>query len=377
MIKTIEFYILSFISIVLQFIFLSILKEFNEEFLKYIEITILSQIIISILGSIQFYIESYKNQKIINIQKNFFYLFSIIIILISFFYIIQNFIFFLFFITALGSMATMLLNTAYFARFNLQRLNTYYVFVLILLKTVTLYIVYIYDLRFYYSIILINIISMIGIFFFTVKFHLKKRGFSIISLLNNFLGTSLTTIDKLYCNKFLSNLSADYFIIFKIASFFQYLTEVIYRKERFEITSGIKNINQKNIFLKFITCFFFIGIAYLLIKNIFLLEQLFIQMNMELIYSLFVIIENYALEFVIISLAFLINSISGLKYDYIYKNFSKNKLLYINLITLIIFIILIIFSKNILELCLSFILVHVINFLLIGMYYIRIKKHDK
>ena len=85
MIKTIEFYILSFISIVLQFIFLSILKEFNEEFLKYIEITVLSQIIISILGSIQFYIESYKNQKIINIQKNFFYLFSIIIILISFF----------------------------------------------------------------------------------------------------------------------------------------------------------------------------------------------------------------------------------------------------------------------------------------------------
>ena len=150
MIKTIEFYILSFISIVLQFIFLSILKEFNEEFLKYIEITVLSQIIISILGSIQFYIESYKNQKIINIQKNFFYLFSIIIILISFFYIVQNFIFFLFFITALGSMATMLLNTAYFARFNLQRLNTYYVFILILLKTVALYIVYIYDLSQYY-----------------------------------------------------------------------------------------------------------------------------------------------------------------------------------------------------------------------------------
>ena len=45
MIKTIEFYFLSFISILLQFIFLSILKEFNEEFLKYIEITVLSQII--------------------------------------------------------------------------------------------------------------------------------------------------------------------------------------------------------------------------------------------------------------------------------------------------------------------------------------------
>ena len=74
MIKTIEFYILSFLSIILQFIFLSILKEFNEEFLKYIEITILSQIIISIIGSIQFYIESYNNQKIINIQKKFYYL---------------------------------------------------------------------------------------------------------------------------------------------------------------------------------------------------------------------------------------------------------------------------------------------------------------
>ena len=98
---------------------------------------------------------------------------------------------------------------------------------------------------------------------------------------------------------------------------------------------------------------------------------------MELIYSLFVIIENYNFEFVIISLAFLINSISGLKYDYIYKNFSKNKLLYINLSNLIMFIILIIFSENILELCLSFIFVQVINFLLIGMYYIRIKKHDK
>ena len=96
MIKTIEFYILSFISIILQFIFLSILKEFNEEFLKYIEITILSQIIISIIGSIQFYIESYNNQKIIKIQKKFYYLFSIIVILISFFYIFQNFIFFYF-----------------------------------------------------------------------------------------------------------------------------------------------------------------------------------------------------------------------------------------------------------------------------------------
>lgn len=75
MVKTIEFYFLSCIGIILQFLFLSILKEYDEEFLKYIEITVLSQTIISIFGSIQFYIYKKNNRKTFNINKIFLYIF--------------------------------------------------------------------------------------------------------------------------------------------------------------------------------------------------------------------------------------------------------------------------------------------------------------
>ena len=128
MAKTIEFYFLSCIGIILQFLFLSILKEYDEEFLKYIEITVLSQTIISIFGSIQFYIYKKNNIKTFNINKIFLYIFILTIVLISIFYLFENFLYFIFFITTLGSLGSLLLNTAIFSRFNLQRFSTYYLF---------------------------------------------------------------------------------------------------------------------------------------------------------------------------------------------------------------------------------------------------------
>ena len=134
MAKTIEFYFLSCIGIILQFLFLSILKEYDEEFLKYIEITVLSQTIYQSLDQYNF-IFMKKIVKTFNINKTFLYIFILTIILISIFYLFENFYILIFFDTNFVSLGSLLLNTAIFSRFNLQRFSTYYLFFFALFKT--------------------------------------------------------------------------------------------------------------------------------------------------------------------------------------------------------------------------------------------------
>ena len=52
-----KYYILSSITILFQMLFLAVAKEFETEFLKYVEIIVISQTIITFFGSIQFYIK--------------------------------------------------------------------------------------------------------------------------------------------------------------------------------------------------------------------------------------------------------------------------------------------------------------------------------
>ena len=84
------------------------------------------------------------------------------------------------------------------------------------------------------AIIISNIIFCFYSYKFIKKINLKynqKGSFSLISILNNILGNSNTTLDKLYCSKFAVYIAANYFLIFKVASIFQYFTEVIFRKK--------------------------------------------------------------------------------------------------------------------------------------------------
>ena len=63
MLKNINFYFLSVITLLFQFLFLSIIKEYENEFIYYIQIISLNQIIISFLGSIQFIIRKINQSR--------------------------------------------------------------------------------------------------------------------------------------------------------------------------------------------------------------------------------------------------------------------------------------------------------------------------
>ena len=55
-----KFYLLSFITLIFQFLFLAIIKEFESDFRNYIEIMAINTLLISFIGSIQFYFEKKK-----------------------------------------------------------------------------------------------------------------------------------------------------------------------------------------------------------------------------------------------------------------------------------------------------------------------------
>ena len=69
MLKNINFYFLSVITLLFQFLFLSIIKEYENEFIYYIQIISLNQIIICFLGSIQFYLYEKSTKVDFNIYK--------------------------------------------------------------------------------------------------------------------------------------------------------------------------------------------------------------------------------------------------------------------------------------------------------------------
>ena len=75
--------------------------------------------------------------------------------------------------------------------------------------------------------------------------------------------------------------------------------------------------------MKIVICLIFIIFSFIFLENLSLLEPLILQNNLNLIFSLLVIAQQYKLEFVFVSLGFLLNGISGLRYDFIYRKYSQ------------------------------------------------------
>ena len=370
-----KYYILSSITILFQMLFLAVAKEFETEFLKYVEIIVISQTIITFFGSIQFYI---KKKKFINIQIDLrvWVISIIIVILISYYFFYKELILFFVFITSIVSLFVVQINSAMFARFNLKDKNTNYLLYISIIKFSLIYICLFLELNFYYSIILFNIILIISYFLYSVKLYFTTSGFSFLSVINNSFSALNINLDKLYASSFLKNIAAEYFIAFRASSVFQILTEIIYRDERFKITSGKKKIDFKILRKKFIFTSLIILITYSILNIPLHLYLLKIE-NIFFISSFYKILYNLKSEILLISFAFLLNAYSGVKYDYIYKFENISSLLIINFLNLIIFILLLFLSKDSLSLALIFFIVQVSNYVFISLNYYHVSKNIK
>lgn len=372
--KTINFYIISFLTLIFQFLFLSIIKEFENEFIFYIQIVTINQILISFLGSIQFYLSENTKKADLKINRFAILFLTIIVLILSIYYFYKDYKLFLFYLSSILSVFFLTLGTAYCSRFNKFFENTKILLFYASIKTIFVFFSYKYNFDVIFMIIFSNILVSIYNFKFVYNINLKvskKNSFSLFSIFNNILGTSNTTLDKLYCSKFVLSIAGNYFLIFKVASIFQYFTEVIFRKERFIITEGKKEVNNSIINLKILILFLSI-----IFGNIFLkfwdeyILALFYD-SYEFIYSFIEIIIIYIDEISIISISFLINSISGLDYDKIYRNFGNKKLFLVNLSNTFLFVtLLLIFGKTITSLTFIFLIIHIFNF-----FYVKILKY--
>ena len=197
-----------------------------------------------------------KKKNLINLKfykKTLIILFSIILIL-SIYYFKLDKKWFVFFFTSIFSLIFFTINNAYNARFNEFDKNTNLLLNYSLIKFALIYFAYKYNFEIIYFLIFSNfLIILLSLKIVkNINFILnKKNSFSIKSVTNNILGTGNTTLDKLYCTNFAPLIAVNYFIIFKVASVFQYFTEVIFRKERFIITEGKSKVSIKIIIIKF------------------------------------------------------------------------------------------------------------------------------
>lgn len=364
-----KFYFLSFLTLIFQFLFLATIKEFGDEFNIYIQIMAINAILISFIGSIQFYFKKEKEFIYLNFLKKSLVILFIVIIGISIHYILFDLRWFIFFITSIISLIFFSINVAYNTRFNFFEKNTKLLFYFSILKFICIYFAFKYNLDILFFLVLSNLfVSMLSLRTIgKITFILnKENGFSIKSIINNTLGTGNTTIDKLYCSNYATYISVNYFIIFKVASVFQYFTEVLFRKERFIITEGKFKIDNKIIALKFFTVFFFIILLNFLIEKYGFILNYINNKNLNFIYSFFEIIINYNDEFSLIAFAFLLNSISGLTYDKIYRNFGNNFLLIVNFLNVFLFIILLfLFGNSIINMSIIFLIIHILNYFFI------------
>ena len=381
MLKNINFYFLSVITLLFQFLFLSIIKEYENEFIYYIQIISLNQIIISFLGSIQFYLYEKSTKVDFNIYKFPVYFLIFTLAFLSIYYFLKDLKWFLLFISSTFSIFFLTISNAYFARFNKFEENTRLLLFYSFIKVLAVVASYSTEINVINAIIISNIIFCFYSYKFIKKINLKynqKGSFSLISILNNILGNSNTTLDKLYCSKFAVYIAANYFLIFKVASIFQYFTEVIFRKERFIITEGKSEINEKFVYFKFCLLLFSLIVGNLIFKkyNLFLLNLS--DETYDFIYSFIQIILLHIDEITIISFAFLINSLSGLDYDKIYRNYGNKKLFLANFLNTSIFIVLLfLFGDSVYNLAVIFLIIHMLNFVYIKILKLLVFKNAK
>ena len=99
------------------------------------------------------------------------------------------------------------------------------------------------------------------------------------------------------------------------------------------------------------------------------------HLEINFIISFLKIIVLYNNEFTLIAFAFLINSVSGLTYDKIYRNFGNNYLIFFNLINVVLLTIFLFqFGSTLSNLAIIFFSVHLINYFLIKILEIYLKK---
>ena len=365
-----KYYLVSILTFSFQILFISIAKEFKNEFIFYIQIISLSSLVLGLLGSLQFYIDLNNTSKkiLINVNKQLIWLFIAAILIIVLYYLVNKPILSILFFTTFLSLVMVLVQSAIYARQGDMIGNSYLFFINNFCRLVILIVAYVLNYNFYYSVIASNIIiiyiykNAITIPKFTSN---NKKKFNFLSSINNFIGGSITSYDKIYASKYLVEFASNYYIIFRVASIFQSLTEIIFRKERFDITSyKINKLDYSKIYKKIYFCFFTLIILFITISNINYAIPLLKIANLNFLISFFEILRLYKIEFVLISLSFIINSIASLKYDLIYVNHGKNLLFVCNVLNFIVFFaLLVLFARSVETLCLTFFIIQVINFL--------------
>lgn len=367
--NSLKFYFLSFLTLIFQFLFLATIKEFEYEFNIYIQIMAINSILLSFVGSIQFYFKKKNNLVSLSFLKKTIIILNLIIILVAVYYYFLNIKWFIFFFSSIISLFFFTINIAYNTRFNLFDRNTNLLLNFSLVKFIFIYLAYLNNFDILNTLILSNLIIVTLCLNVIKKIKIilsEKNSFSLKSIFNNILGTGNTTLDKLYCTNYAVLISVNYFLIFKVASIFQYFTEVLYRKERFLITEGKSRIDKKLIMIKFFTVFFLIAFCNLIIQKFNYVIDNLNNGNLEFIFSFFQILVKYNLEFSLIALAFLINSVAGLTYDKIYRKFGNNYLIYINFLNVLFFVILLfLFGNSIFNMAIIFLAIHILNYFFI------------
>ena len=370
-----RYYLYSTLTVFFQFLFLAYLKDF-ELFNKYIEIFSLSIIVIGLFGSIQFYFIKEKNQLIgIKINKNFINFFLLIVAVSSIYYLYHDIKFGLFYLSSIILGIIVLYQGAVYANMNYSFYNSKFTLIVSSFKFFLLLILTLFSNNIFVVLIYSNsIIIFIWVFFYYKSALFEENGYSIYSATNTMIGGSISSIDKMIVSNLYQNLSINYYLIFRVSSILQVISEIVFRKERFQITSKTKKIKFKNIIFKILLLISFIFSSSYLLKFSYNITYL---IKIEFINDFFMIVSKYYYEYILITLAILINSISGLFYDNIYSYYGNKKLIFINLFTFILFtVFLLYFVTNLTSICLIFILIQSIILVLLILLNLITKKNE-
>ena len=253
MFEKVNFYFLSIFSFIFNIFFLITCNKFGYIFLEYLRILIYINFFICCFGSLQFYIKIKNNLIYYSIEKNLLLILITLFCVTFFYYLFKDLVLSLVFLTTV--LSSLIIHFRVCSQTFLNKLlgNASYLFFISFIKFIIIFYSYSYKIDFLYSVITMNLlIILLSIKFIRdirITFNYKSS-FNIISGINNLFGTVTTTLDKIYVVNILPFLSVTYYLVFKIASIYQFLTEIVYRKERFEITSGRYLENKKIVFFK-------------------------------------------------------------------------------------------------------------------------------
>ena len=355
-----RYYLYSILTIFFQFLFLAYLKDF-EYFNKYIEIFSLAAIVIGMFGSIQFYFIKEKNQTIgIKINGSFINFFLLIVSVSFIYYLYHDIKFGLFYLSSIISSLCILYQGDIYANLNYSYHNSKFILIVAAFK--------------FFLLLIISFFSN-NIFIILIKSTLfEENGYSIFSATNTMVGSSISSADKIIVSNLYQNLSINYYLIFRVSAVLQIISEIVFRNERFQITSKTKKIKFKNVLFKIIILSLFIFVSSYLIKYSYYVTY---KLKVEFINDFFMIISKYYLEYMIITFSFLINSISGLFYDYIYSYYGNKKLIFMNLLSFILLIIfLFYFVTDLFSICVILLLIQSLILILLILLNLIIKKNE-